>query len=111
MKPAIDINRILKLNLFNSQDREEWMQAQETVWCNALDALRAGDIEEANAQLDTLEQLIRHPKAESFSKAVKRLANGRKQVLAFDSMSKDFDFFERIHPANINTNTEDDEQY
>ena len=110
MKPAIDINRILKLNLFNSQDREEWMQAQETVWCNALDALRAGDIEEANAQLDTLEQLIRHPKAESFSKAVKRLANGRKQVLAFDSTSKDYEFFERIYPANINiSNTEDDE--
>lgn len=107
---TIDIIRILELNLFNSQDREEWLQAQETVWCNALDALRAGDIEEANAQLDTLEQLIRHPKAKAFAKAVKRLANGRKQVLAFDDKCSDFELFERIHPANINiSNTEDDE--
>lgn len=103
MKPAIDINRILKLNLFNSQDREEWKEAQDVVWCAALDSLRAGDIEGANAQLDTLEQLIRHPKAVKFQEAVKRLSNGRKQVLAFDEKCSDFELFEKIHP-NIKDN-------
>ena len=108
MKPAIDINRILKLNLFNSQDREEWKEAQDNVWCAALDSLRDGDIEDANVNLDTLDQLLCHPKAVEFQKAVKRLSNGRKQVLAFDDKCSDFELFERIHP-NIKDN-EDDEQ-
>lgn len=110
MKPAIDINRILKLNLFNSQDREEWKEAQDDVLCAALDSLRNGDIDEANANLDTLDQLLCHPKADEFQKTVKRLTNGRKQVAAFDEKSSDFELLEKIYPGNLNTNTKDDEQ-
>ncbi len=106
MKPAIDINRILKLNLFNFQEREEWKQAQDVVWCGALDALRNGNIEEADARLDTLDQLLCHPKAVEFQKVVKRLSNGRKQVLAFDDKSNDFELMEKIYPGS----TKDDEQ-
>lgn len=106
MKPAIDINRILKLNLFNSQEREEWKQAQDVVWCGALDALRKGNIEEADARLDTLDQLLCHRKAVEFQKVVKRLSNGRKQVLAFDDKSNDFELMEKIYPGS----TKDDEQ-
>lgn len=110
MKPAIDINRILKLNLFNSQDREEWKEAQDDVFSAALDSLRIGDIDEANAILDTLDQLLCHPKADEFQKAVKRLSERRKQVLAFGDECNDFELLEKIYPGNINTNTKDDEQ-
>lgn len=110
MKPAIDINRILKLNLFDSKEREEWMQAQDDVLCGALDSLRNGDIREANANLDTLDQLLRHPKAVEFQETVDRFSDKRKQVLAFEDKSSDFELLERVYPGNANISTKDNEQ-
>ena len=113
MKPAIDINRILKLNLFNSQDREEWLDTLNSVWSAAMDALRDGDIEKANARLDTFDQLIRHPKSVKFQECVKRLAKGRKQFIAFDDVCREYVFFEKICPSSDNdnqTNDKNDEQ-
>lgn len=102
--PAIDINRILSLNLTDKNEHDEWNDAVDKIYRAAIDAICCNDYESANAYADTLDQILNFPRqAVSFREAVRRLDGIWTTLVSLDDLFDRFDKMRNFIPLD-NTN-------